>query len=200
MEVYPANTMTFLNHYNVSEQQALWGAAVKHGNLKTLQYLKASKCKYRGDNHIAYCAVIHGQLHVLKWCQDNRMIFFDPILAHLAGLHGHLHILQWLHEYRRPWCYYTCRAAAEKGHFHVLQWCCENDLLDEHLCSWAAENGNVTLLKWFRENGCPWDERTCTTAARNGHLHVLQWCKENGCPWCDRFICATAVQYDQLHV
>jgi len=105
-----------------------------------------------------------GQLHALKWLQNQEGFNWNSEMCYSAAEGGHLEVLRWL---RREGCNCssaTCRGAAEGGQLEVLQWLSEWAELSigagADLCSAAVRGKHLEVLRWAIENGCSYNEPT----------------------------------------
>ena len=155
----------------------------RHGQLKTIQWLRASGSTWTFD--AANWAAHNGHLEVLQWIRANGGEWTSNA-ADLAARNGHLEVLQWIRANGGEWTHDAADNAAKNGHLEVLQWIRANS--GEWTCDaadWAAQNGHLEVLRWIRENGGEWTYYAANLAACNGHSETLQWIRANGGEWTD---------------
>jgi hypothetical protein len=128
-------------------------------------------------------AVMHGQLHIVKWLRE-RLFETDPRVMLFAAQSGSIEMVKCLHR-RTKFLH-----GGDVLHGYPLA---------VSACTGAAEYGYLHILRWLRKHGCPWDSSTPSYAAKNGHIEVLQYALDNGCEiGPDIYIAATT--HGHLHV
>ena len=105
-------------------QHRLCSAAVEHGNLQALQYLRSTGINCKWDASTCASAARTGRLDLLQWCREMGCPWDNWTCYYAAGT-GNLNLLQWCRNNGCPWDEMTCSgaAAAKGGHLTVLKWC-----------------------------------------------------------------------------
>ena len=187
--------------------------AAKLGQLEILKFLHSvceeePECTWFDISEISSCAVLYGQIDVLKWIKEissskteldkNKRKKFNWKetweLAKMAAYFGELEILEWLLENDCSWDSNLCAIAATQGYVNILQWA------DENGYKWDRKKDNYTeipglynrpikltpephaealkQLKSYSES--PWD---LTLSEKNTYKEIVQFAQDSGCPW-----------------
>ena len=116
-------------------------------------------------------AATGGQLHTLKWLEDNNYWPSEDEFNNDDGA-----ILEKIDQ--------TCYDAAKNGHKNVLEWIRSHKyIVIEDALLGAAEGGQLDLLKWLFKVGVL--ERLSLEdigekATKSGHIHILKWLETKG--------------------
>ena len=183
--------------------------AARLGQLEILKFFHSvcePDCDWFSNYGIGRCAVIYGQISVLKWIKDisspkkmtnkrkNSRWNEKWKFAEIAAYYGQLEILQWLLENGYSWNSNLCAIAATQGYVNILQWADENGYKwDRKKASYTEIPGPykepieltpephaeaLKLLENFHE--CPWD---LSLSDKNLYKKVVRFAQDSGCPW-----------------
>lgn len=114
----------FVNARNdISRDHTFFRQAAKHGNISSLEWLRLKK--FRWNDQTISAAVAHGHLHVIQWLRaQDPPCPWSYWCCTVAASSGQLDILEWLRAQEPP-CPLDpeiCYSVARTEHIHILQW------------------------------------------------------------------------------
>jgi hypothetical protein len=181
---------------------------VLFGSLETLQWCTASMLKQAETlpslidrQALSFCAASRGDVRILAWLQQTRLLEFDWQNAHgahwaltdTAAEQGHVQTVQLLHGQGCPLGVYVCEAAARHGELAFLQWSHKRGAAigETEIARAAGEAGSnqLDMLLYLQSVLRPelWSgaaEDSLAVAGQHGHLQSVIWLREHtGAAW-----------------
>ncbi|ORZ33472.1 hypothetical protein BCR44DRAFT_76677 [Catenaria anguillulae PL171] len=138
-------------------------------------------------------AIKHGHVHILEYLRISLASYDWPFDGwEVASRYGHVHVLQWAKKTWRGgdpfsrW-FHAIDSASASGHVHVLQWWIKNWKPEQLVYSVramddASRNNHLDVLNWWSRSGLPlkFTPAAKTDALRLGHLDVVRFWLECG--------------------
>jgi len=129
---YSIEDLKTIIKFNIKISPYLLSIISMYGNTTTLNYLQYIH-NINWDNHYEYYASTTGNLDVLQWFTNNKIIPNFNVNSILIGAseHGHIHILNWIKQF-------------------ILEFSYDNTPI--HL---AILNNHINVLEWWKNSGLP---------------------------------------------
>ena len=164
----------------------MFNTAVIQGHVRVLQWAEEKHLTWYYE-YLPFDAARCGHIPIFEWIHNTRGVIPKEAVNH-ASEHGQLPLLIWMEEHKLLGSdTMLCFHASFGGQTEVLEWLLANGYIskqnEEAIVRAAIATGNKCVLIFARSHGIGWDESTCAQAARSGNLHMLQWLRENDCPW-----------------
>jgi hypothetical protein len=131
--------------------------AATYGHLACVQWFASRQFCNMGLAPVI-AAVEHGHLHVLQWLRPRVWARSrDRIIMCMAAESGHLHIMQWLLEQEYVLGPFALLAACAHGNVDHVNWLHVNGSMerDARFIAMAAAHGHEDVVQWLRHHGYP---------------------------------------------
>ena len=157
--------------------------AARHGVLGILKIVKKKTINYK----VWLAAAESGQLHIIKWLQQEKIPCTIPNVIDSALSNGHGFIVEHLLKSQPLTPPEIMDEIAAAGLLSLLQNFEQDSKVrfTKNAMNFAAKNGHLKVVKWLHEN----KKEGCTTlamdfASRSGHYEVVEWLhfnRKEGC-------------------